>query len=242
MSANARKHNKAVQGKYLQKAGQRSNSDVDDTKKPTNQSLNEETLLLADSTGELKDQRDEQGRLLAMTHDLPVPDPTTSCLQYDLSLSGSASKTCTDATSYQNRELDGKVCRTKEDELRSDASVEAVGASEKLKHQIESLLRDSEFIDPYKPKLDFDEFELKYTSENVAEPTPDMSATDPDNVTKSNNVIEPCNGVSHRVCQSQDSEKLSDVKRLSHLAKAEFYLADENLGEFLNLLQHLNGG
>lgn len=249
MGPKARKHNKPDHRKGLQKTWQPSDSDFDDWTNPPNRSSN----AAAKSTDQLKDQSDG-------AHALPVADSTLSCLESDLSLSGSASKTNTDgagATSCQSLELGVKVRRTKEDEQCSDAPVEAAAlsgghsASERLMQQIDSLLRDSEFIAPHKPKLAFEEFELKHTDDYVPEPnfmletgpdSPEMSTADAGNVTRSNNLTEPYSGASHKVWQSQDAEKLYEVESLSNLARADFFLADdENLGDFLNLLQHLNG-
>lgn len=252
------KKNKPDHRKSQQRAGQHSNRDADDSAKPANQSSNAEAFLPATSTDKLKDQPDDQKKLLDV---VPEADPTVSRLQPDLSLRGSASKINTDepgATGFQSLELDGKVSRTKEDEFCSDASIEdaavvsgGYSASDRLMQQIDSLLRDSEFTAPYKPKLAFEEFELKHTDDNVPEPyfklemgsnTPEMSVTDAGNVTQSDTVAEPYNGASHKVCQSQDAEKLSEIEPLSNLAKADLFLAgNENLGDFLNLLHHLKG-
>lgn len=232
-----KKHNKPDHRRNQQKAGQQFNSDFDDDTLPTYQSANAETFLPAKSAGKLKDQPDDQKQLLDMT------------------LRGLASKTTTDepgATSCQSQELGGKVIRAEEEELRSDAAVSGgYSASDRLMLQIDSLLRDSEFIAPYQSKLDIVEFELKHTDDNVPEPNltletepyaPEMSTTDAGNVAKSDNVTEPYSGASHKVCQSQDAEKLCEVKPLSNLAKADFFLADkENHGDFLKLLRLLNG-
>lgn len=256
MGPKTRKH-KSDHRKSLQKAGQHSNSDADDSVKPANQSSNAEAFLPANSTDKLKDQPDDQKKLLDVVHSLPEAGRTISHLQPDLSLSGSASKTDTDepgATGCQSQELNGK-----EDEFCSDASFEAAAAvvrggysaSDRLMQQIDSLLRDSEFTAPYKPKLAFEEFAVKHTDDSVPAPnfkletgsdTPEMSVTDAGNVTQSNTVAEPYNGASHKVCQSQDAEKLSEIEPLSNLVKADLFLADnENLGDFLNLLHHLKG-